>query len=69
VSDLSREADAAFEAELAVAEALSHQALLPYQKLLPVAELALLRDVLIDALMTHPNVSGLVTRLARRRKT
>lgn len=59
-------ADDQLDAELAVVEALADKAMAPYAGRLPAAELARMREALVDALATHPNAHRLVTQLARR---
>jgi hypothetical protein len=56
--------DAAFAAEMAVVEALADEALADWNAMLSPADRIRVREVLIEALATHPNVAGLVAQLA-----
>ena len=64
--DLSPEEQAIYDAELAVAEKLADDAMAPYLQRLPAPELELMRETIVEVLMTHPNATELIAALAKR---
>jgi hypothetical protein len=56
--------DAEFAAEMAVVEALADKAMAGWNERLSPADRVRVRDVLVEALATHPNAIGLVAQLA-----